>query len=62
MLKKAVQGLRVRAGKTMSKSLGGEAASALAEAKAEAEARRLVLQNGPSCRVFRKLCKQIEGR
>lgn len=39
MLKKTVQGLGVRTGKTMGKSLGGEAATALAEAKAAAEAR-----------------------
>jgi len=39
MLKKTVQGLGVRSGKTMGKSLGGEAATALAEAKAAAEAR-----------------------
>jgi hypothetical protein len=39
MLKKTVQGLGVRTGKTMGKSLGGDAATALAEAKAAAEAR-----------------------
>ena len=38
ILKKTVQGLGVR-GKTMGKSLGGDAATALAEAKAAAEAR-----------------------
>ncbi len=38
-LKKAVEGLGVRASKMMGKSLGGDAATALAEAKAAAEAR-----------------------
>jgi hypothetical protein len=38
-LKKAVEELGVRAGKMMGKSLGGDAATALAEAKAAAEAR-----------------------
>ncbi|KAF9478526.1 hypothetical protein BDN70DRAFT_40904 [Pholiota conissans] len=38
-LKKTVEGFGVRVGKTMSKSVGGGAASALAEARAAAEAR-----------------------